>query len=336
MIRFQYALSSFSNFLTELASSLNISLKDNTLFLPPVLGDGYFKSVQLPNGLEALLIDLTFNQDMLIQRAKTHMEYYVFICEAATNVNRFFMHVDEEETSGLKSSPSAMYLLSFLSDLQQFASAGTILKSIRVIMSKEWLARYLRIEKMDEVLQRYLSLKARSFHIRDVDLDSRLLMNEIFQTSQSSPIEAAYLQNRIMKILENFFTWMYQQMSQLKLSIRLSRDEVGKLMEIETELINDLSSAPTINQLSRKAAMSPSKLKKQFKDVYGLPLYEYFQKHRMHKARELLLTGKHSIKEVGLELGYSNLSNFSLAFKKVFNQLPSELLKSDMRGESLN
>jgi AraC-like DNA-binding protein len=246
------------------------------------------------------------------------------------------MNVDEEETSGYKSSPSAMYLLSFLSDFQQFAGAGTAFKSIRVIMSKEWLARYLRIEKMDEVLQRYLSLKAKSFHVKEVDLDSRLLMNEIFQTSQDLLFEAAFVQNRIMKILENFFSWMYQQMSQVQLTIRLSRDEVDKLMEIESVLINDLSSAPTINQLSRKAAMSPSKLKKQFKDVYGLPLYEYFQKHRMNKARELLLSGNRSIKEVGLELGYSNLSNFSLAFKKVFNHLPSELLKGDIRRGSEN
>jgi AraC-like DNA-binding protein len=48
----------------------------------------------------------------------------------------------------------------------------------------------------------------------------------------------------------------------------------------------------------------------------------------MQKARELLLEGNRSIKSVGIELGFSNLSNFSMAFKKEFNELPSELLKS--------
>jgi AraC-like DNA-binding protein len=75
--------------------------------------------------------------------------------------------------------------------------------------------------------------------------------------------------------------------------------------------------------------MSPSKLKKQFKDVYGMPIYEYFQKNRMQKAREMLLEGNRSVKAVGMELGFSNLSNFSLAFKKEFDELPSELLKSN-------
>ncbi|NCU05127.1 MAG: AraC family transcriptional regulator, partial [Chitinophagaceae bacterium] len=32
-----------------------------------------------------------------------------------------------------------------------------------------------------------------------------------------------------------------------------------------------------------------------------------------------------NVKEVGTQLGYSNLSNFSLAFRKEFNILPSQV-----------
>jgi AraC-like DNA-binding protein len=45
----------------------------------------------------------------------------------------------------------------------------------------------------------------------------------------------------------------------------------------------------------------------------------------MQKARSLLLTGQYTVKEVGLQLGYTNLSNFSLAFKKEFGILPSHV-----------
>jgi len=47
----------------------------------------------------------------------------------------------------------------------------------------------------------------------------------------------------------------------------------------------------------------------------------------MQKARLMLLSGKYSIKDVGYTMGYSNLSNFTLAFKKEFNKLPSEITK---------
>jgi AraC-like DNA-binding protein len=131
-----------------------------------------------------------------------------------------------------------------------------------------------------------------------------------------------------MMLIENFFGWLYQQMSVMELKIRMTREEIEQVMKVEDQLVANLADAPTINELSREAAMSPSKLKKQFKDVFGLPIYEYFQKKRMQKARELLLEGNRSIKSVGIELGFSNLSNFSMAFKKEFNELPSELLKS--------
>ncbi len=67
--------------------------------------------------------------------------------------------------------------------------------------------------------------------------------------------------------------------------------------------------------------------KKIFKAVYGLPPYEYFQKHRMQKAMQLLMTGNYAIKDVGYTLGYANLSNFTLAFKKEFNKLPSDIIR---------
>ncbi len=44
----------------------------------------------------------------------------------------------------------------------------------------------------------------------------------------------------------------------------------------------------------------------------------------MNRAKVLMLTHKYSIKEIGSQLGYSNLSNFSIAFKKEFKQLPSD------------
>nr|WP_277349362.1 AraC family transcriptional regulator [Pseudoflavitalea sp. G-6-1-2] len=73
-------------------------------------------------------------------------------------------------------------------------------------------------------------------------------------------------------------------------------------------------------------SISESKLKKDFKVMYGSPIYEYYQKARMQAAQDKLLTGKFSVKEVAMELGYANLSNFTIAFKKAFGVLPSRLL----------
>ena len=97
------------------------------------------------------------------------------------------------------------------------------------------------------------------------------------------------------------------------------------LQNIETILTQSYEAFPGIEKLSRISLMSESKLKKLFKQAFGMGLYEYYQKNRMHHAREQILSGKYSISEVGIKLGYQNLSNFSSAFRKEFQCLPSQI-----------
>jgi len=112
--------------------------------------------------------------------------------------------------------------------------------------------------------------------------------------------------------------------------LKLSDAEILRLMRVESMLVNDYATtSPTINQLSRLSAMSPTKLKNDFKMLYGMPIYEYYQKNRMQRAKSLLLEGDRSIKEVGNQVGYSNLSHFAGSFKKEFGMLPSQYLSAD-------
>jgi AraC-like DNA-binding protein len=99
---------------------------------------------------------------------------------------------------------------------------------------------------------------------------------------------------------------------------------------VESLLVKDFSGTPpTITALSKIATMSPTKLKKDFKSMYGLPIYEYYQKNRMMRAKSLLLSGNFAVKEVGMMVGYSNLGHFAASFKKEFGVLPSEMVTND-------
>ena len=136
------------------------------------------------------------------------------------------------------------------------------------------------------------------------------------------------IQNRVMLLLERFFTRIYNKMNDMHFDVKLSNDDINSLKQVQGELVKDFSiEPPGIINLAKMAAMSPSKLKNSFKEIYGLPIYQYFQKHRMNKAKAMLLSRKYSVKEVGIEVGFSNLSNFAKAFKKSFDQLPSDLLE---------
>jgi AraC-like DNA-binding protein len=330
LFEFKFSIRQFDLLLKELALQLNTTVRNNTLNLNGYPARGYIDHVLLPNKLDCLILNLDLTDDIWISRLKSDQEYYVFICEEITG-NTFFSKVDDVKSEKKGGLAANVYLVSFLSDLRQYAAAGSRISGIRVILSAEWLASYLRISQMDEVLQRYLMLKAKSIHAREMDFETHTLLHEIMEAQEDMPLKMTYLENRIMKILEIFFTWLYQQVSVLKLEVNISRDDIEKVMEVEKTLLSNFSEAPTISELSRKIGVSPSKLKKQFRDMYGLPPYEYFQQHRMQKAKEMLSGDNLTVKEVGQSLGYSNLSNFTTAFRKVFNINPGELRKTRVK-----
>ncbi len=72
--------------------------------------------------------------------------------------------------------------------------------------------------------------------------------------------------------------------------------------------------------------MSPSKLKQLFKEVFGMPVHKYYQKHRLQKGKAMLITKRYTLKEVASELGYTHVKDFGKAFQKHFDQLPGELI----------
>jgi len=71
--------------------------------------------------------------------------------------------------------------------------------------------------------------------------------------------------------------------------------------------------------------MSSTKLKKRFKEVYGMKLYEFYNYNRLSRARHWIELGEATVKEAAFRSGYSNLSNFSKAFKKEFGISPHKV-----------
>jgi AraC-like DNA-binding protein len=328
MIEFQYHTHSFTGFLEQLAAHLGVTLREGILLFPPGVAEGYMKVITLPNGLEVLISNFRLLDDLLLVRKASAEELYAIICEELLDVAHFSIKIDEEIYEADAASKSALYLTSFLFDLSYFFSRGTYARGFRVLITREWLARYLRIDLMDEVLQLYLSLKVASVDYRPLDFDSRRIMNEIVdERNPEGLVTPAFFQNRVLQVTETFLEWMYLEVTHKNIGIDISRDDIDRVMRAEALLLKDFSiPAPTIIELARDVSVSTSKLKNDFKKVYNLGIYEYYQKKRMQKAMEMLRSGK-SVKEVGFDLGYINLSNFTIAFKKEFDQLPSDVVK---------
>lgn len=101
-----------------------------------------------------------------------------------------------------------------------------------------------------------------------------------------------------------------------------------KLEQVENYLNNHLlEKFPGLDFLAEKFGISKTRLKDEFKQLYGKPVYQYFQAQQMSLSKTLLTDKAMMVKELAYRLGYESPGKFSAAFKKHHAMLPSELQK---------
>lgn len=328
MIRIDYNHCEYIKVLHAFADVLKVKVKNDALVMPIHIGEGFLKIITLSNGLQCLLSDYTLNTDLYLQRNSVDKEFYILRFDEVSIPDNLMVKIDKDYIWESKQNRASVLLTSSLFDFATAATKGTTSRSINVLITREWLSKYLNIEGLDDILQRYLQLKTDSYNFAPFDIDYRAWFSEVMENTDSA-MKKSIIENRIMLMVEKFLNSLYETFhlkSEVEI-IKIPHDEIKRLMEVESYLVKDFSTPPPpISFLSRVAAMSTTTLKNKFKKLYGINVYEYFQKSRMHRAKTLLMSHKYSIKEIGEQLGYANLSNFATAFKKEFDRLPSQLI----------
>jgi len=326
MMLFEYSLQSFKEFLDDFAAFQGTEVRGDTLLFDEKTGVGYMRAFQLPDGLELLISDFKLNQDLIFERHTSKKETYTLVGEEIIDAKGFTFRIGSDITEFFNTSQSAFYLISSLYNVSYYISQGTVLRGVRVMLTDDWMRRYLHMDKKQDVLVKYIELKTNGLSYRRVDAESKQLIKEILEADKT--VNVLFFQTRVLRLIEKFCNWLYSEMPLIPATQKISRHDIDRIMGVERDLVRDFGHpAPTIRELSRKAAMSESKLKNNFKTVFGLPVYEYYQNQRLEKARQMLLSGEYTVSETGHAIGYANLSNFSTAFKKKFNKLPSEIIK---------
>lgn len=327
MLKIEFNHTDYREMLGFFAESLNGKLVNNVLHLPEDVGEGFIKLIELPSGLQVIVSDYIVNQDIFLHRTKTNKDFYTLrFDEVILPLNSVAEDVLQSQTES-GHVETAVFLGSTKFEWMFLSKKGSRVKGVNILFSKEWIEQFLEVESVGEMIKKYLNLKMSAYNYEPMDMEYKRILAEIVHINADPSFETLIIQNRVMLLLERFFTTTFYKMSDTHFNVKLSNEDITRVKMTEKELIKDFSSEPPgINKLARCAAMSPSKLKNSFKEIYGQPIGRYYQKHRMNKAKAMLLGSKHSVREVCIEVGYSNLSNFAKAFKKAFDQLPADLL----------
>jgi len=315
----------------KLAATFKTPIKDNYFLVPSAHGSGWSWAEKLSMGITVMASDTQLNKDFSFNRLANIEQHFCLQFNEISSEKPELLHSKINRNGKQVIMMQSYVMLSHtLAPSIDILPAGVRLRSLKFFFTKQQLLQLMDANAVEKIINNYFAPTIIKETPEIIDVEYRPILDELMAENINQPLRINYIQNRVLLLLEKFIEKQLLRKTVPVLKARLGESEVERLMQAESLLVKDYSTAPpTISKLSRICAMSATKLKNDFKSLYGVPIYEYFQKNRLAKAKSVLLEGNYNIKEVGMMVGYSNLSHFAAAFKKEFGVLPSEMMARD-------
>ncbi|MDM9379867.1 AraC family transcriptional regulator [Chlorogloeopsis sp. ULAP01] len=106
---------------------------------------------------------------------------------------------------------------------------------------------------------------------------------------------------------------------------RLTQEQVSRTIDyMHAHLDQDIS----LEVLAQSVNLSPSHLRRLFKQATGMAPHQYLINLRINRAKELLLSGGFSVNEVAAEVGFADQSHLHRHFKRIFGVTPKTIFAS--------
>ena len=100
------------------------------------------------------------------------------------------------------------------------------------------------------------------------------------------------------------------------------------LAEITDYLSENVENKVTFRDVVKKFNLSPSVLKKIFREQVGCGVMDYFTRLKIDRAKEMIREEKYNFTEISERLEFNNSQYFTTVFKRVSGMTPSEYAKS--------
>lgn len=146
------------------------------------------------------------------------------------------------------------------------------------------------------------------------------IVDGIFNNQYEGKAKMMFFRSQITSLLSHFFG----QLALIKSKSIKSTDR-ERLSFAKEILSNNLDNPPTLTELAKEIGFNTTKLKKEFKEVFGVPVFKYLQNERLSTAHKMISQKQATVQEAAWHVGYDSLSSFSNAFAKKFGYRPSQI-----------
>ena len=218
---------------------------------------------------------------------------------------------DKRKTSGAMEPPYVRIFPYAISQSLHFKK-GAQVTHVSISVSAAYLKNFLKEES--EYFE-YLFDSANNFWIEELMTDDILrTVNDIVKKEAPGTMTSFYYKMKAMELLYHLFKSLRNR--QNAAGQKLDKKEIENIYQVRDKIVSSLSKPSPLGELKQIAGMNELKLRRIFKQVFGMGIYDYYQHLRMKEAARLLREEKLTVSEAGFQMGFDNLGHFTKVFEK--------------------
>ncbi len=316
-----YEMADFETVAIKTAEKLGTVFKENRYQVPDTLGKGIVEAYNFEN-ISVMLSKFWMQETIRVGRLPSIMEdYFVFDC-MVQGASDFFVDLMASQNRPVPELVYGAYVASPATESYGDFKGKVDHVHLSILVRKSWLENHI-----EHPLPPLLQDSSRPLFIyQSIHAELVPTLALLVSSKENRAFRKQFLYAKALEVI----SYMVEALFDREIAANphpFHPEDVSQVMQIANHLQEHLDNPPTVEQLVQKFPVNRDKLQSIFKSVYGKTLSEYTRYIRMQRAYRLLLL-RRNVAEVGYALGYSNLSHFSRAFKKVHGINPSDLLKT--------
>ena len=175
----------------------------------------------------------------------------------------------------------------------------------------------------------YNSLKGENPIIepKEINANIKLILSQLITSQTNQTLRPIFIKGKIYELLSYYFSKPPENNNESCPYIA-TEETIGKIKLAKQLIIKDMNNPPSLSELAKEVGLNIKKLKTEFKEFYGAPVFTFLLNYKMELAKNLLLEQQLNVNEIALQLGYSTSSHFIAAFKKKYGTTPKQFSKS--------
>lgn len=321
--------------LTEIAEQLNAteiknSCDESTLVIPYHYGKGYIRGINFGDGLGLLTFSCTFNEDTIFCHSlnRSHPFRLIF-CQQGAITYKF-------EPDNIAFNVTALHA-SLSASTKTYDQQYSFPANTEVEFTSLEIDRPLYLDKiecdLDTVPKRLAKvlrdIKAEdpfNYHTR-YSIELADIVYQIHHSNYEGLSRKSYLEARTLDLFAEVIRLFADDERPNSRQVLLRKSDIETIVQARDLMLEDLSKSLTIPALAKAVGINTTKLKQGFKILYSQTINEYIRDKRLAVAKDYILEGRWSIKQVSEKVGYKNYAYFSARFKERYGAVPSEYLK---------